>query len=142
MAAAPFVLDNAFLSFGGIDISTWVSSVTINYSKAEVESTAMSNTGIARLAGLADWSIDVTCNQDFTVTTGLDPQIQAVIMAGTQSAVLLRPDSGAVSTSNPEYGGNGIVFEYTPVDGSVGDLATTTFTITGSDGVALTRVTV
>lgn len=135
---AKFVLDNAFVSIDSNDISSSVQSVTVNGTAAEVECTAMGNAGIARLSGLKDWTMDITLVQDF-VDDGLDEDLFGIWSAGTGVTCIAAPEGGTESASNPKYTGVGILFEYTPIDGTVGDLATTTITLSGSDGNILAR---
>ena len=98
----------------------------------------MGDPGIARLGGLKDWSMDVTFIQDFAAT-----KVDSIIypLLGVPTVYAVRATTSARGTSNPDYTGTGMIFEYTPLDGSVGDLATATITISGSNGVALARST-
>ena len=143
---AKFVLKNAYVTIGGTTsesggttITSFVQSVTINYSAAEVDKTAMGDAGVARLGGLKDWSADITLIQDFASGASLDSGIYNVI--GTSMVLNVRPTTEIKGVSNPAYIGTGIIFEYSPIDGSVGDLATAPISIRGSDGKALARVT-
>lgn len=128
---------NAFFWVNGsTDLSNRVKSLSINYSAAELDSTAMGNAGIARVAGLKDWSIDVTFNQDFTASN-VDNTIFALV--GTTACYEVRPVNACSSVSNPSFTGVGIISKYTPLSGTVGSLLPAPINIMGANGSALSR---
>jgi len=128
-------IDNA--SGTPVDLSAYVKSVTINYGRAELDVSAAGHVGIARMAGLFDWSIDVELFQDFAATK-VDATIQAIAAAGTLAEVSFRPATAVQGATNPTYFGIGIVFDY-PISLTHGEAAMTSFTIMGADGAAMTR---
>ncbi len=129
-----FVFSNAYFamdnSTGGVyDASAYVKSLTLNYSKAEVDKTCMLDEGIGRLSGLYDWNMDVEFAQDFADNT-LDEVIFNAMGSTLASLTFsFRPTTAVVSASNPTYRGEGWIFEYTPLTGSVGDLGTASISI-------------
>ena len=134
---AVMVLKNAYVLINSVDLSNHVTSVTINYSAEILEKTAMSANSKQRIAGLKDFSIDLELNQDFaggSVDATLFPLVGAAAFP-----IEIRPDAGSVGATNPKYTGNGLLESYSPIDGSVGEMATTSITIQG-DG-DLTRAT-
>lgn len=131
---ASFAFTNATVSVNAVDLSTFTRSVTINTEAEDLEDTAMGDTFRSRIGGLKDWSVDIEFNQDFAASA-VDVTIFALL--GTVVAVAVKPTSGAISATNPEYSGNVLVSEYNPLDGSVGDLATTSVSWPGAG--ALTR---
>ncbi len=135
---AKLVLTNALLLLNAVDLSVYVDTITINYSAAEVDSTTMGQAGISRLGGLKDWTMDVIFAQDFALT-----KVDATLfpLVGTTFAVEARPTAGARSTTNPAYTGNGLLGSYSPMGQKVGALNMAPVKISGSDGVALQRLT-
>jgi hypothetical protein len=137
-----FVFKNAFVSVetgasGSTtqsSLHTYTKSLTLNYSRAEVDSTCMGDIGIARLIGLRDWSLDLEFAQDFG--TGLLDSLLYGMMTTTKASltVIVRPDTGSVGTGNTNYIGEGLIFEYTPASGGVGDLATASASIRCAGG--------
>jgi len=136
---AKFVLTDAYFEIDGTDLSDHVQNLTINYSANEVDSTTMGADSMARLAGLKDWSMDVTLAQDFA--SGETDDTIFSLVGSSAVTVKVRPTTSAASSSNPEFSGSGIVFEYNPIDGAVGDFASVSISIRGADGNALTRST-
>lgn len=96
-----------------------VRAVTLNYSANLLDITEMGNGTMVNLAGILEWSMDVTVLQDY-VAANVDAILFPLVGAAS-FYIQLKPDSGAVSTSNPEYYGLCVLGEYNPVDGSHGD---------------------
>lgn len=99
---AAFVFTDAYLSVGGVNLSTWVRSVTVNASVDVVESTAMGATYKTRLPGLKDFSLSVEFNNDY-VTSAVEPTVYGFF--GTSQNFEFRPTSATVGGTNPKYTG-------------------------------------
>jgi len=123
---AQLILEDAFVSVDGNDISSSVKSVTVNYSAEMQDDTTMGDDTKSNKGGLKNWSAEVELLQDFA-----SGQLDSILfpLVGTTVAVIFRPTSAAVSASNPNYTGNGTVESYPPLGGTVGDLASTTISI-------------
>lgn len=126
---ASFAFTDARVEVNSVVLSTFVRSVTLNVEAEDLEDTAMGDTYRSRIGGLKDWSVDIEFNQDFAAAA-VDVTLFALL--GTVVAVKVRPTSAAISTTNPEYSGNVLISEYNPLDGSVGDLATTSVSWPGA----------
>lgn len=121
-------LTDAFVSINGKDLSAFVRSVTIDYSAEMLDETTMGDTTRKNKGGLKDWSIEVEFKQDYGATPA--PDIDLFSLVGTTFPVIVRPvKSTAVSATNPNYTGTGILESYPPIGGSVGDLAIASCTI-------------
>lgn len=128
---ARIVLTNAFISVGGVDLSDLVASVTLNSTFDVVETTAFSVTAKTRVAGLADNSVTLEFHQDFA-TNEVEQTIYPLL--GTAAAVIVKPNGSTTSAFNPSYTCSAIISEWTPINGSVGELATASVTwpVTGA----------
>jgi hypothetical protein len=128
---ARIVLTNAFISVGGVDLSDNVASVTLNSSRDVVETTAFSVTAKTRVGGLADNSVTLEFHQDYT-TSDVEQTIYPLL--GTASTVIVKPNGASTSAFNPSYTFSAIISEWTPINGSVGELATASVTwpVTGA----------
>jgi len=133
---AELVLKNAFVSVDGNDVSGNVKSVTLTYSAEALEKTAMGDNTRNKIGGLLDWSMAVEFNEDYAAAA-----IDSIMfpLVGTVVPVIVRPDAGVVSTSNPQYAGQGLVVSYPPLGGAVGELASASVDIQA--GGDLTRTT-
>lgn len=119
---AEFVYTNAFLSIGGTDLSDHVRQATLEYNAEMQDKTAMGDLTRTRLGGLKDWTLTLNFNQDFAASN-VDATLFPLV--GTSVAIILRPDAGVVSATNPNFTGNAILESYAPLGGNVGDMAET-----------------
>lgn len=118
---AAFVLTDASVVINTTsDLSDHVRAVTINYKAEAPEDTAMGVTAKQRLGGLTDWSIDVELNQDYA-----DTEIDDILfpLLGVAATIVVKPTSGALAATNPGFTGTGILSDYDPIAGKVGDVA-------------------
>ena len=123
---ARIVLTNAFISVGGVDLSDLVASVTLNSTFDVVETTAFSSTAAkTRVAGLEDNSITLEFHQDYA-TNEVEQTIYPLL--GQASTVIVKPNGSTTSAFNPSYTCSAIISEWTPINGSVGELATASVT--------------
>jgi hypothetical protein len=111
-----------------------VKSVTINYESDLQETTAFStSTGVkgrTYKSGLVNFTIDMDLNQDYAASS-----VDAILfpLIGSSSfTVRIAVDSVGVDASNPQYTGAVFLESYSPIDGSVGDVAATSITLQGS----------
>lgn len=134
---ATFAFIDGHVTVNAVDVSQWVRKVTISTEGESLENTAMGSGGSRGFqGGLKTWSFELEWNQDFE-PGGPDATIWPLL--NTVTAVTARAKSDTVSPTNPEYGGNVLVTEYSPLDGSVGDLGTFSTSWQGSG--ALNRTT-
>jgi hypothetical protein len=122
---ARIVLTNAYVVFGTTDLSDHIASVTLNSTFDIVETTAFGNTAKTRVAGLADNSVSFEFHQDYA-TSSVEQTIYPLL--GTAVTVSVKPVNTTTSTVNPAYGFSALVSEWTPLNGSVGELATASVT--------------
>ena len=121
---ARIVLTNVAVTFGATDISSYVTSVTLNTTYDVVETTAFGNTARTRVAGLADNSVAFEFNQDYAASA-LESVINGTTSTvGTAVSITVRPIAG----SSPAYSFSALISEWTPLNGAVGELATASVT--------------
>ncbi len=135
---AVYLSNGVVLTVNAVDLSSLVSSVTINRSFDELEVTAMGDSGHKFVKGLEASSITI----DF-----LNDTASANVLATLQAAwgtnvpiVLLQAKGTAVSATNPLYTATCLVNNTTDINGAVGDMSTQsiTFTVSGTIAVAST----
>ena len=117
MAVTP--LKNAFASIGAVDLSDHCVEVEIDDGVVELDNTVMSNTADNMQGGLRRWTIRFTLLQDYAAGKThetLRPLIN------TNVALIVRPDAGVVSGTNPQWNGTGFFSRYAPIKGPVGQL--------------------
>ena len=122
---ARLVLTNASVVFGTTDLSDHIASITLNSTFDIVETTAFGNTAKTRVASLADNSVTFEFHQDYA-TGEVEQTIYPLL--GTAVTIVAKPVAGTTTTINPQYTFSALVSEWTPLNGSVGELATASVT--------------
>jgi hypothetical protein len=135
---ARIVLTDVGVLINNVDLSDHVATITINQNVDAVETTAFGDGGRTRIGGLEDSSITLDFHQDFSAGD-VDATI-APLVGGTAS-FNIGPFGTAVAASGtaPRYTGTVLLTEWTPLNGSIGDLSTASVTWPVSGVV--TRVT-
>lgn len=123
---ARIVLTDASVTVNSIDLSTYIASVTLNSTREVVDTTGFSTSGArTRVAGLQDNSITLEFHQDFA-SGAVEATIYPLI--GSTTTIVVKPTSSSVGTTNPSYTCTALVSEWTPLSGTVGELATASIT--------------
>lgn len=133
------IFKNAFVSIGGTDLSGRVQEVAIDQGHETQDPTMMgANTRLVK-GGLKTWTVSITFGQDFAASQ-VDAVLSAIHDANPPEAALeIRPDAGAVGPTNPKWTGTGVLTNYTPLSGAVGDFLQAPVTFeAGSDLVRAT----
>ena len=132
------VATNVVVKIGGVDLSAFVSNVSLSSSADAIEVTSFSSAGAReRVSGLKDNSVTIDFMQDYAAAA-VEATVYPLIGSTAISFEIL-PNGTAVSATNPKYTGSLIVVDWTPVAGAVGELltASVTWPITG----AITKAT-
>ena len=133
------VLTNVAVTFGtaATDITSYVASVTLNLSKAEVATTSFGSSGaVTRISGLQDNSITIDLHQDYPTIEKLFYDAWA---GGTAVPMTVKPNgTAAASSTNPSYAFSALPTSWTPVNGAIGDLATVSITYPISGAITKT----
>ena len=116
-----FMLSNASITINSVDLSSYVTSITLSQSADNLEDTAMGDTSRSYIGGLKSGSVDIEFNADFAAS-----KTEATIfpLVGTSTAVVVKPVDASVSATNPSFTFNAIVTEWDTLNGSVGEIAT------------------
>lgn len=132
---AVYLSNGVVLTVNAVDLSSLVSSVTINRTFDELEVTAMGDSGHRYVKGLEASSI--------TIDFFNDPESAKTLATlnstwGTSTTVTVKQTSAATSTTNPLYTMSCLVNNTTPVNGAVGDLSTQSVTWNVNGTIAIT----
>lgn len=131
------VLLDAQLTIDSNDLTQWCAKVELNDEFEDKETTTFSSGGAKEfLGGLESGSIGVTFKNSHTAG-----ELDEIMWALRRSVVsfAVRADEDAVSTSNPQYSGNILINQWSPIMGSVGDV--NEFDVTFPLSGALVRAT-
>lgn len=73
------------------------------------------------LVGMQKQSVVATFLQDFS-SNSVHAELRAAVAAGANGIyVVVRPDAGVVTNSNPQWAGQMVLADYKPLDGAAGD---------------------
>ena len=120
------VLTNAYVAIGGVDISEFVTGISISTSYDIFETTQIDDFSKKYVPGLAENKINIDFLQDFDPTDGLEKIINNTVgsLLGTVQSMEIRPLNAGVSSSNPKYTFQVVVSEWTSISASIGELST------------------
>jgi hypothetical protein len=130
-----YLSNGVVLTVNAVDLSTLVSSVTLNRTFDELEVTAMGDSGHKFIKGLEASSITI----DFFNDEASAKTLQTLNSTwGTNTTVTVKQTSAAASATNPLYTMTCLVNNITPINGAVGDLSTQSVTWNVSGVIAVT----
>jgi hypothetical protein len=124
---AIFLNNTASVTFNSVDLSAYVTAVTINQAFDELEVTAMGDTAHKFAKGLEASTITLDFLNDNAAATVI-PTLRAAY--GTTVTVVVKQSSAAVSATNPSYTASVLVNNLQNVNGAVGDISSQSITFT------------
>lgn len=117
MPGFPFI--DGILFVNAVDLSDWMRAGELRTTEETIESARVMGQATKRNHKvIADWEFTARLTQDFA--SGAPHQTLNPIK-GTTVAFRYRATSAAISATNPEFQGNGIVIYDTPLAGAHGD---------------------
>lgn len=133
MATTTF-LSNATIAIGANDLSDQANQVTLTIGQDSLESTAFGDTGHKFTGGLQSVDVSIT----FFLSYGAS-EVEAILAAEVgqgDTTLVISPSGTTESATNPEYTiTNCMLANFTPVNSTVGELATVQATFTGGTWV-------
>ena len=132
-----YLSNGVVLTVNAVDLSTLVSSVTINRSFDELEITAMGDSGHRFTKGLEASSISIELFNDEATAKTLQT-LNSSSVWGNNVTVTVKQTSAAVSPTNPLYTMTCLVNNTTPINGDVSTLSTQSLQWNVSGTIAVT----
>ena len=127
------MLDCVFI-LNSVTLTTFTTSLTIDIGVDDQETTAFGGNGWrSKIGGLKEYTLKVDFFQDFGASA-VDVTIWPLL--GTTTTWSAKATSAANSVTNPQYSGSVLVAEYSPLDGDVGDVSTTSVSWPGTGALA------
>jgi len=131
---AIFLNNTASVTFNSVDLSAYVTAVTINQSFDELEVTAMGDTAHKFAKGLEASTITLDFLNDNAAATVI-PTLRAAY--GTTVTLVIKQSSAAVSATNPSYTASVLVNNLQNINGAVGDISSQSITFTCNSTVVV-----
>ena len=132
---AIFLNNAAVVTLNSVDISAYVTAVTINQSFDELEITAMGDTAHKFAKGLEASTVTLDLLNDNAASTVI-PTLRAAY--GTTVTLTIKQTSAATSASNPLYSTTVLINNLQNVNGSVGDISSQSLTLTCQSVITVT----
>jgi len=113
-----------------VDLSDHLTAITINQTFDELEITAMADNSHKFVKGLEASTITLDFLNDLQITP--TNSVNAVLRAayGTTVPIVIKQQSGAVSTTNPSYSTTVLINNLNQINGAVGDISSQSLTLT------------
>jgi hypothetical protein len=132
---AVYLANTGILTVNAVDLSSLVTSVTINRAFDELEVTSLGDQGHRFVKGLEASSISI----DFLNDADTAKTLQTLQTTwGTNTVVTFKQSSGVTAPSNPLYTMTCLVNNITPANGDVASLSTQSVTWNVSGTIAVT----
>jgi len=134
-----FVATNFQISLNGVDLTSSLSSATLEITSNEVETTTFGTASTAYrtvVGGIVSGSVKLDFYQDYA-SASVDATLNSLI--NTIGTVVIKPLGSAVTSTNPSYTATCLINNYTPVSGTIGDLSS--FSVTWPTTGTITRAT-
>ena len=126
------------LVVNSVDLSDHVREITITMSADDLDATAMGAQSKAHAVGLRDDRIEVTFLQDYA-SAKVDATLNPLVSSSTPFTIVAKPTSGAVTATNPSYTMSSLLFDYTPIDATVGEISMPKVTFLPAPGSKITH---
>jgi len=132
---AVYLANTGVLTVNAVDLSTLVTSVTINRAFDELETTSLGDSGHRYVKGLEASSITI----EFLNDADSAKTLQTLNTNwGSNVVVTFKQTAGAVAATNPLYTMTCLVNNITPVNGDVASLSSQSVTWNVSGTIAIT----
>lgn len=132
--------NNVSAVINSVDLSDHISEITLNMSAEDLDATAMGATSKAHAVGLRDDSIEITFLQDYA-SAKVDATLAPLVSSSTGFSIVVKPVATTVSSTNPSYTMTGLLFDYTPIDATVGEISKPKVKFLPAPGSAIVRAT-
>jgi hypothetical protein len=132
---AVFLNNAAVVTLNSVDISAYVTAVTINQSFDELEITAMGDTAHKFVKGLEASTVTLDLLNDNAASTVI-PTLRAAY--GTTVPLTIKQTSSATSASNPLYSTTVLINNLQNINGSVADISSQSLTLTCNSVITVT----
>lgn len=131
---AIFLNNGVSVTLNSVDLSAYVTAVTINQSFEELTVTAMGDSSQKFAKGLETSTITLDFLNDNAAATVI-PTLRAAY--GTTVTCVIKQTSSAVSATNPSYTASVLVNNLQNVNGAVGDISNQSITFTCNSTIAV-----
>lgn len=134
------VLTKCHIEVDAQDISTFCHSVAINSERDVHDVTGFQAENREKVVGLGDATIGLGVWQDFSAGA-IDELLWPISKSELPVPIVVRPTADVVGPGNPEFAMQGLLANYSPLDGEVGEPSDIDVEFENGDPAGLTRAT-
>jgi hypothetical protein len=134
------IIRKPICTVNGVDLTNRFSSVEINSEKDLVDVTAFGANSKQNMLGLGDGTMSFDAFQDFAVAS-VDATLYPIHANNSEVVITVKPRDEVVSATNPLYTMTGVLPNYTPLAGSVGEASTISVEFSNSGDAGIVRST-
>ena len=132
------VITGAFISVGGVDLSSMIKSVTVTQTVEEKTTTGFGQVAMARIGGLRDYEISIDWYGDYAASS-VYATLQPLI--GTVAACIVKKSSKTTAATNPSFTGSFLITEFPFIEAEHGEVHEFSTTWPYALGTAVTPAT-
>lgn len=132
--------NNVSFTVNSVDLSDHVREIKIDMSAEDLDATAMGASSRAHTVGLRDDRMEVTFLQDYA-SAKVDATLAPLVGTTTGFTIVVKPTTAAVSATNPSYTMTGLLFDYSPIDATVGEISAPEVVFLPAPGSSIVRAT-
>jgi hypothetical protein len=132
-----YALIDCRVEINSVVMSAFCTGVTLPMEYEALEDTAFGDTARSRVAGLGDSTLSAEFNQDHAASA-TDITLYTAHATRAPVVVKVRPTTGSITVTNPEYVGSYLPNQHNPFGNKVGELAKTqiSWPLSDADGIA------
>jgi hypothetical protein len=132
------ILKNVSITVNAVEVGNQFREIAIETERDEVEVTGFQAANKEYLPGLGDGTITGEAFVDYGASS-IDATFWPLSKQDTPFPVVIKPDTGVVSATNPSYTMQALMYGFSPIAGAVGEAATTEITFRNADETGIVR---
>lgn len=132
--------NNVSVTINAVDLSDHVRELSLEMDADDLDATGMGATSKTHIPGLRDDRIEVTFLADWAASK-VDATLAPLVGSATGFAIVVKPTTAAVSTTNPSYTVTACLFNYQPITAEVGQISMPKVTFLPAPGSSIVRAT-
>ena len=136
---AKFILQDVTVSVNGTDLSDHAFTIDLPQSRDQVDVSGFNSTGAKSfLPGSTEETVTIGFRQDFAASK-VHAVCEPLYRNSSTFALIIKPTSASVSSTNPAFSGTAAMFEYNGLSGNLGEASDIQVVFKSADNTAPLR---
>ena len=133
---AKFILQDVTVSVNAVDLSDHAFSVDLAQVRDQIDVSGFNSTGAKSfLPGSTEETVTIGFRQDFA-SSKVHATINPLYQNSSTFALVIKPTSSGISSTNPAFYGTAAIFEYNGLSGNLGDASDISCVFKSADNTA------